>query len=234
MKLFQAMTEAAMAALAFININPVKQPTTGAVVFLHGLSDYAARWVHLSDEWAPKMEHVRFVFPQAPNRTVIYKGGAVVPAWYNVYELKDYPPEDEDGIVKSSSQIVYLIKNLIDDGIPANRIVLAGMSQGCAMTMYTAITTELQLAGFVGMSGYIPLLEKAFQRATDANKKTPIFWGHGDADDVIKLEHGNSSAMALKQHGYNVDFRVYKGMMHETRPDEINDVLEFLLKIFKQ
>ena len=68
--------------------------------------------------------------------------------------------EDEDGMMESVTNITQLIKAEIDSGLPANRIVLGGFSQGAAMSLLTGLTSELQLAGVVVLSGWLPLKQK--------------------------------------------------------------------------
>jgi predicted esterase len=67
--------------------------------------------------------------------------------------------------------------------------------------------------------------------ASDANKKTPIFMGHGDIDPVVQFAYGSQSAAALKSKGYNVDFHIYPGVVHTASDEEIADVANFLKKV---
>ena len=68
--------------------------------------------------------------------------------------------EDEDGMLKSSSQINALIDEEISRGTPSDRIVLGGFSQGGALTLLTGLTSEKKLAGLVVLSGWLPIGEK--------------------------------------------------------------------------
>lgn len=74
-------------------------------------------------------------------------------------------------------------------GVPANRIVLGGFSQGCVLALLTGLTAEYNFAGLVALSGYMPMHTKIMDMVSEASKKTPIFWGHGDADQVIISAH---------------------------------------------
>ena len=80
-----------------------------------------------------------------------------------------------------------------------------------------------------GLSCYL-LLQKTLKDipAGSPNKKTPIFMGHGDADQVVKHEYGEMSAKALSDAGYKVDFRTYKDLVHSADPEEIDHLENYL------
>lgn len=118
--------------------------------------------------------------------------------------------------------------------IPANRIAIGGFSQGCVMGLLTGLTSEYKFAGIVSLSGYMPLHKKIMTMATDSNKKTPIFWGHGDADQIVLYEYGQKSVELLQQNKYDVRFRTYPRMAHGSCPQEIKDILSFLKEVLPQ
>jgi predicted esterase len=118
--------------------------------------------------------------------------------------------EDEPGILKSQRYFHSLIASEIEAGIPSNRIVLGGFSQGGAMSIFSGITSEKKLGGIFGLSSYLLLNSKLPEHTKKgANKDTPIFMGHGDSDPLIRLEWGRQTALALKNAGYAVDFKIY-------------------------
>jgi predicted esterase len=81
------------------------------------------------------------------------------------------------------------------------------------MTIFTSMTSTHKLAGFVALSGYLVLGEKAKEMGNSEdspNQGTPIFMGNGDADPLVKHEWAASSANLLKKWGRSVDFRTYK------------------------
>lgn len=115
-----------------------------------------------------------------------------------------------------------------ENGVPANRIVVGGFSQGCVMGLLTGLTAEYKFAGLVCLSGYMPLHNKIMSMASDANRKTPIFWGHGDADQVVSYAYGKQSVELLQANKFNVKFNTYRYMGHSSSNDEIRDLLVFL------
>jgi lysophospholipase-2 len=115
-----------------------------------------------------------------------------------------------------------------ENNIPANRIVIGGFSQGCVMGLLTGLTAEYKFAGIVSLSGYMPLHTKIMNMASDANRKTPIFWGHGDADQVVRYDYGLQSVELLKKNKFDVRFNTYRNLGHGSSPQEIRDLLSFL------
>jgi predicted esterase len=137
-----------------------------------------------------------------------------MPGWYDIKSLSslDAREEDEAGIIKSRDYFHSLIDQEIESGIPANRIVIGGFSQGGAMSLLSGVTYKDQLGGIFGLSCYLLLQKKIKDMIPDSspNQATPIFMGHGDADAVVAHKFGKMSADELTSHGYKVDFRTYK------------------------
>jgi predicted esterase len=131
----------------------------------------------------------------------------------------------------SVASVNRLIRNEIDAGIPSNRIVIGGFSQGAAIGITAGLSSEYSLAGIIGLSGYIPLKEKTFAMATDANKKIPIFLGHGDMDMTVPYQVGKLSYDFIKSRGYPVTFKTYNYMGHHISPEEMRDVISFLQQV---
>jgi dienelactone hydrolase len=140
--------------------------------------------------------------------------GMRMPGWYDIKSLSSLSgrEEDEAGIVKSQEYFHSLIDQEVAKGIPASRVVIGGFSQGGAMSLISGVTYKSQLGGIFGLSCYLLLQKKIKDMIPDnsPNKETPIFMGHGDADQVVAHKWGKMSADELTKHGYNVDFRTYK------------------------
>jgi predicted esterase len=139
--------------------------------------------------------------------------GMRMPGWYDITSLSDTNrSEDVEGIERSRKYFHDLISEEIQSGIPADRILLGGFSQGGAMSLHAGLTCPHKLSGIFGLSSYMPLRDKfkaMIEESGDANKKTKIFMGHGDADPVVKYEHGKMTADQLKEWSYDVTFNTY-------------------------
>ncbi|KAF1812597.1 acyl-protein thioesteras-like protein 1 [Eremomyces bilateralis CBS 781.70] len=213
---------------------PALKRHTATVIVAHGLGDSGVGWVWLAENWRMrnKFEEVSFIFPSAPNIPITLNMGMRMPGWYDIASLDELKrAEDETGINRSRAYFHELINAEIKKGIPSNRIVLGGFSQGGAMSLLSGLTSPHKLGGIFGLSCYLLLKDKAqamIADANNANKETKIFIGHGDEDQVVKHAAGKTSAEVLKQWGYDVDFRTYAGLVHSADPEEIDDLESYL------
>ncbi|KAK9720710.1 hypothetical protein K7432_003986 [Basidiobolus ranarum] len=221
-------SESIMSARALTSvIQAARGKHSATVIFIHGLGDSGNGWAPATASIAPLLPHVKFVLPNAPNQPVTLNNGMAMPSWYDIYSLEAIDrEEDEKGMLASSRSINSLIQKEIDAGIPANRIVLAGFSQGSAMSLLTGLTTEYKIAGIVALSGYLPLRNTIFSMVAD--KKVPIFMGHGTADPVVQFQFGQMSSEQLQAKGYNVEFHAYPGMAHSCCDEELRHMAKFL------
>jgi phospholipase/carboxylesterase len=178
----------------------------------------------------PASLSVRFVFPHATIQPVTINGGMAMRSWYDILTPALVKREDEQGIRVSERAIQALIARENARGIPTERIVLAGFSQGCAMTLHTGLRLPTKLAGLMGLSGYLPLIDLADSERHAANTDTPIFLAHGTHDPVVALERAEASRAKLVALGYPVQWHTYP-MQHSVCPDEIHDISRFLQSV---
>ena len=203
---------------------------TASIIILHGLGADGNDFVPVAQELdLASVGPVRFVLPNAPTRPVMINGGYVMPAWYDI--LGPGQPEDAAGLRASQALVDGLIDAEIARGIPASRIVLAGFSQGCAMTFMSGLRFGERLAGLLGMSGYLPLAELTGAERSAANAGVPIFQAHGSADQMIPMARATWSRDALLALGYPVEWHAYP-MPHSVCPQEIADMNRWLLRVF--
>ena len=201
------------------------------VIVLHGLGADGNDFVSIAKELhLEAVGSVRFVFPHAPVIPVTINNGYEMRAWYDILGMDLVRREDEAGLRRSRSQVEELIAHEKARGMPANRIVLMGFSQGCAMALMTGLRHGERLAGIVGLSGYLPLAGTTPAERTDANTLTPIFMGHGTQDNVVVAERGRASRDMLKGLGYHVDWHEYP-MAHSVCMEEIQDLNDWLVKV---
>jgi phospholipase/carboxylesterase len=204
---------------------------TAAVIWLHGLGadghDFAGLVPELDLSNCPP---IRFVFPHAPSMPVTVNGGYVMPAWYDILGTNLVSQQDSVGIQASERAIVALIEHEVAMGIPADRIVLAGFSQGCAMALHTGLRLPQRLAGIMALSGYLPLADRLGAERQPANAQTPVFMAHGTQDPVVVIARGEASRDALVALGQPVDWRSYP-MPHSVHPNEISDISAFLAQV---
>jgi phospholipase/carboxylesterase len=219
-----------MAVLESIEVETGPQPAA-TVLILHGLGADGSDFVPVADELDLKpVGAVRFIFPHAPVIPVTINNGYRMRAWYDILGVDLVQREDEAGLRRSREQIEELLAREQARGMPANRIVLAGFSQGCALALLTGLRHRERLAGIVGLSGYLPLAPTTAGERTDANTLTPIFLGHGQQDGVVDIARGEASRDALQALGYAVEWHDYP-MAHSVCMEEISDLNRWLLKV---
>jgi len=216
--------------LPLVELESAPHPTA-AVIWLHGLGadghDFAGLVPELDLSNCPP---IRFVFPHAPSMPVTVNGGYVMPAWYDILGPDLVSQQDAAGIQASERAIVALIAQEVARGIPAERIVLAGFSQGCAMVLHTGLRLPQRLAGIMALSGYLPLADRFTAERHPANAQTPVFMAHGTQDPVVVIARGEASRDALAALGQPVEWHSYP-MPHSLHPREISDISAFLARV---
>ncbi|XP_021570194.1 acyl-protein thioesterase 2 isoform X1 [Carlito syrichta] len=146
---------------------------TAAVIFLHGLGDTGHSWADALS--TIRLPHVKYICPHAPRIPVTLNMKMVMPSWFDLMGLSPDAPEDEAGIKKAAENIKALIEHEMKNGIPANRIVLGGFSQGGALSLYTALTCPHPLAGIVALSCWLPL-HRAFPQVSIPTGPPSALW----------------------------------------------------------
>uniref|UniRef100_A0A3P9J4Z8 Acyl-protein thioesterase 1 n=1 Tax=Oryzias latipes TaxID=8090 RepID=A0A3P9J4Z8_ORYLA len=212
-------------------IVPAARKATAAVVFLHGLGDTGHGW---AEAFAGiRIPHVKYIFPHAPTMPVSLNMRMSMPSWFDIYGLSPDADEDEAGIKRASENLKTLIEQEVRNGIPSHRIILGGFSQGGALSLYTALTTQQKLAGVIALSSWLPLRKSFPQAATNsANKDMHVLQCHGDADPLVPLMFGTQTAEKMKSliNPANMAFKTYRGLPHSTCPEEMVDVKRFIEK----
>ena len=217
-------------SLETIEIETGPNPTASDII-LHGLGADGNDFVPVADEFdLSSVGPVRFIFPHGPTRPVTINGGHVMRAWYDILGTDIARREDEAGLRESQALVEELIANETARGIKASRIVLAGFSQGCAMTFMAGLRHKERLGGLLGMSGYLPLADKTAAERSAANADVPIFQAHGSADPVIAIARAAASRDALRALGYTVDWHEYP-MQHSVCAPEIAEMNRWLVRV---
>src|SRR5438045_3866039 len=184
-------------ALDAIQIESGPHPQA-AVIWLHGLGADGADFEPIVPELGLAAQPaVRFVFPHAPVRAVTINNGMRMRAWYDILQLGG-GPEDEAGVRASEKLTDELIR---DQGMPANRIVLAGFSQGGAVTLLAGLRYPERLAGLLALSTFLPLAGKLSAERSEANRDVPIFMAHGSYDDLIPIGRAQASRVLAQKLG---------------------------------
>lgn len=211
------------ATLETIQVDTGPNPTA-SVIWLHGLGASGDDFVPIVRELdLSGLPAIRFVFPHAPSMPVTVNNGYVMRAWYDIIGADLSRREDEKGLRASQAMVEQLIAQEKARGVPAERIVLAGFSQGCAMTIQTGLRHPEKLAGLLCLSGYVPLHTTIAAERHPANQDTPVFLAHGRGDQVIPIIRAEQSRDLLKSLGYDVEWHEYL-MPHSVCQEEVDDI----------
>lgn len=221
--------EKTLTQLDYIKIEP-QQTANASVIWLHGLGASG----HDFEPIAPMLElpdnaHVRFIFPHAPQIPVTVNGGYVMPAWYDILEMSVERNVDTKQLISSSEAIRKLIDQEVDKGIPSNRIVLAGFSQGGAVAYHCALSYKQPLAGILALSTYFPTSE-IISRSQE-NQQINIRICHGTRDDIVPESLGLTAQRTLDQMGYKTRYSNYM-MGHEVNFEELKDISIWFQEVF--
>ncbi|QDG33346.1 carboxylesterase [Alteromonas mediterranea] len=216
--------------LPCVEINPSTAPDA-CVIWLHGLGDSGHGFAPIVPELKlPESMAVKFLFPHAPERPIMINGGMRMRAWYDIKSLDFESRADLEGVKESAAQVEALIEAQIESGIKAERIVLAGFSQGGVIALHLAPRFSQKLAGVMALSTYMCEPALLSSEALDVNRETPIMMAHGEQDEVVPVFMGNAAFKTLNECGFKATWQTYT-MQHNVCMQELNDISAWLQKL---
>ena len=199
-----------------------------SIVWLHGLGADGHDFAPIVPELLrPDWPALRFVFPHAPVRPVTINNGVRMRAWYDIRDLSIEQRADEQGVRESITQVEALVARENERGVPNDRVLLAGFSQGGAIALAAGLRREAGIAGIAALSTYLPMAGLTAAEATPAGKATPVFMAHGAHDPVVPEGLGARSRDLMRGLGVAVDWRSYP-MPHSVCAEEVRDLGDWL------
>lgn len=186
----------------FVVAPPNGAPTKAVIIFLHGLGG-SSDGVGVAANLIP-LKGVRWIFPNAPSIPVGVNRKQPEPAWYDIEhfaETLDDLWDDSEGIMRSTSYIVSMVKDLLAEGIPSKKIIVGGFSQGGAVALTTALHgVGVRLGGCFALSSYLPMHNQYPSPMLAAvAKDTPVFMAHGTVDPVLPYSFGDLTRQKLQK-----------------------------------
>ena len=209
---------------------PRDRDATAAVIWLHGLGADGHDFAPIVPELGAVREWTRFVFPHAPTRPVSINFGMTMRAWYDIRDEGGTLFSDPDHLHESQRTVEGLIEDEVRAGIAADRIVLAGFSQGGAVALQAALRHPRRLAGLLALSTYLPLADTLAAERSTANASIPVLMAHGEHDPLVGVDRAIASRDTLLRLGYEVDWRTYP-IPHSVCPEEIRDIAAWLHRV---
>ena len=203
------------------------------ILWLHGLGADGNDFVPVVPELLRRgWPALRFVFPHAPVRPVTINNRVPMRAWYDIVDIDLANRADETGVMESIAQVEALIAREVSRGTPRDRIILAGFSQGGAVTLAAGLRCREPLGGLVALSTYVPSShDKARAALVDGANRQPVFMAHGSQDPVVPFGAGQQGAALLRELGFDVEWHAYP-MPHSVCADEIRDLGDWLDRRF--
>ena len=207
------------------------------ILWLHGLGADGHDFAPIVPELVrPGWPALRFVFPHAPVRPVTINNGMRMRAWYDIRnfsadELDGGDRADSVGVFESIVQVEALVAREADRGIPADRLILAGFSQGGAIALAAALRRTEPLAGVVALSTYLPMAPQAGADLKPQALRQPLFMAHGEQDPVVPPAAGEHSRQVLESLGFAIEWHAYP-MGHSVCAEEIGDLGDWLQQRF--
>lgn len=213
--------------LPYVEVNPNGEHDA-VVIWLHGLGDSGNGFALIVPELKlPENHKIRFVFPHAPIRPITINNGMPMRAWYDIKSMDFNQRADVEGVLESAEQVEELIQAEMDKGIPSERILLAGFSQGGVIALHLGTRFAKPLAGIMALSTYMSEPEKLASEASEKNISTPVFCAHGQQDDVVPMFLGHAAYKVLEQNGYDVQWKEYV-MQHNVCLPQLQDISQWL------
>ncbi|MFC3123181.1 alpha/beta hydrolase [Agaribacter flavus] len=203
------------------------------VIWLHGLGDSGHGFAPIAPELKldPSLG-VKFIFPHAPTRPVTINNGMEMRAWYDIKSMDMESRADVGGVKESASLVTQVVEQEIASGIPSNKILIAGFSQGGVIALELGTRFDKPLAGIVALSTYMCAPQNLQMEKHSANQSIPILCCHGQQDEVVPLFLGRAAYQVLIENGYKVTWKEYM-MQHNVCLPEIKDIAAFISEQLK-
>ncbi|NOR80634.1 MAG: alpha/beta hydrolase fold domain-containing protein [Methyloprofundus sp.] len=202
-----------------------------SIIWLHGLGADGHDFESIVPELSVnKMEHINFIFPNAPIQAVTINSGMQMRSWYDILDASLDREVAVDDIYQSSALLAQLIQTEIDNGIKAENILLAGFSQGGVIALHTGLRYPHKLAGILALSTYMPTTEQLKTERATANNEAPIFMAHGTMDPVVYPQIAKEAFNRLKAMNYPISWHEYP-MQHSLCLEEINNISAFINRV---
>lgn len=229
--------------LQYLTVPPAhSQNHTSTCFILHGLGDSGSGWLSVAKMLSRKLPMTKFILPHAPKKKITLNHGYSMPAWYDIIHLNENAKQDKDGIIQSVKEILDLVALEEENGIPRNKIVIGGFSQGGAISLTTGLLFKTiegnqdkdPFAGILALSTYIPIHEEFVNNKALIPSETPIYMCHGTSDEIIDFTWADRSKTFIKKElkCSNLNFEKIPNLGHSINENSIESIINFLKKVF--
>jgi len=202
-------------------VRPPAGAAEGALVLLHGRGTDEHDLLPLADALDPERRLVA-ITPRAP----LAFPGQPGAHWYVVRRV-GYP--DEQTFSATYARLAAWLDALPEAlGVPWERTVLGGFSQGAAMSFALGLGPARPApAGILALSGFIPDVP-GYEPVLSGREGFPIALGHGAADPVISVDFAHAARERLLGAGVDLLYRETPGMPHTIDPGFLPELRDWL------
>lgn len=193
-------------------------------VMLHGLGDSVEGY-----RWMPEtfqLPWMNYLLVNAPDD---YYGGY---SWFDFTEDAN-PDIMRPGVERSRKLLFELLDAQRAAGFPTEQTILGGFSQGCLMSLDVATRYPHQLAGVVGISGYVCEPERVVKELSLVAKLQKFLVTHGTFDPLLPIEDTRPQIQLLQSAGLNIRWEEFRKEHTIAGQAEINLIREFVTSCFK-
>ncbi len=148
------------------------------------------------------------------------------------FSLSDYSKEKLEQGAKQAHPYVeaFILKQAKRFNLPLSKVILAGFSQGCMMSLYTSLRLDAPICAVIGWSGML-IGEDLLDDELKSRPKIQLW--HGDQDDVVPPAMTGIAEEILKKHQIDVQAYLIKGMGHGVAPQQIVESFTFAKSFFE-
>jgi len=203
-----------------ITLNKQKSPKS-LVIWLHGLGADCNDFTHFIEKL--DRSECEFILPNAPSIPITLNKGMMMRGWYDIHAL-NFEFQDNIGLEASKIMIEKIINKRVSQLSNFPKIIIAGFSQGAALSIYIGLTSKINIDGVISLSGYQPKISN-----DSFIKNNPRMLAmHGRHDDIINI---NIAKLSYQKNSLeNFTLKVLD-IGHEVIDKQILDIQQFLLGI---
>ena len=205
-------------------LNPFsKEKPKNAVILCHGYGGDGKDISLLASYWRTYLPDTLFVCPDAPDKCAVSSTG------FQWFDLMD---QTKDQILAKSLVAEIKLNNLIDEVIKKNnltneKIVIGGFSQGCMISLQTALKRKDKINSVIGYSGKIIDVEHL---QSSINSRPKIILMHGDKDEIVPVSYLLEAKEFFNKNNYKVETKIFKNCEHRIPTEGSSLGLNFLKK----
>ncbi|OQO03933.1 hypothetical protein B0A48_10575 [Cryoendolithus antarcticus] len=218
-------------------------PHTHTIIFLHGRDSTAREFAselfesQATDGWTlpEALPGIKWVFPTAEMMPPKRFGGEMS-QWFDMHTTEDpHELEAEQDMSASNKRIQDIIATEAAI-VGAGKVVLGGISQGCAVAIHALLAGNIRLGGFIGVSSWLPRPNNVSCELTaglhDQAAKTPVLLCHSKDDETIEIRFGKELNDTLVAGGMQVQWCAYPDGGHWiNEPQGVDDIVAFVSRV---